>query len=48
MNQEADLIHECLRTPRAAAIAGILFSLIKDGPVFMVSSCAPERMVAVA
>jgi hypothetical protein len=28
MNQEADLIRARLKTPRAAAIAGILFSVL--------------------
>ena len=43
MKQEADLIRARLKTPRAAAIAGILFSVLLIAGTFIVPAFGPCR-----
>ena len=43
MNQELDLSRSRLTTPRAAAVAGILFSLLYITVIILVRSAVPEK-----
>jgi hypothetical protein len=46
MNHEADLIRRRLRTPRAAAIAGILFSLLLMASMLLIRTSIPVDPLA--
>src|SRR5215467_12749989 len=46
MNHEADLIRQGLRTPRAAAIAGILFSLLLMASMLLIKTSIPSDPLA--
>ena len=46
MNHEADLIRQRLRTPRAAAIAGILFSLLLMASMLLIRTSIPVDPLA--
>ena len=46
MNHEADLIRQRLRTPRAAAIAGILFSLLLMASMLLIRTSIPSDPLA--
>src|SRR5215472_7340684 len=46
MNHEADLIRQGLRTPRAAAIAGILFSLLLMASMLLIRTSIPSDPLA--
>ena len=46
MNHEADLIRRGMRTPRAAAIAGILFSLLLMGSMLLIRTSIPADPLA--
>ena len=46
MNSEADLIRWGLRTPRAAAIAGILFSLLLTASMLLIRTSIPADPLA--
>ena len=48
MSQETELIHQRLRTPRAAAVAGILFSLLLITSLLMIWSTVPANPLAPA
>ncbi len=48
MNHEADLIRQGLRTPRAAAIAGILFSLLLIASMLLIKTSIPSDPLAAA
>jgi hypothetical protein len=48
MNQEADLIRQRLTTPRAAAIAGIIFSLLLMASMFLIRTSIPADPLAAA
>jgi hypothetical protein len=48
MNYETDLIHRGLTTPRAAAIAGIVFSLLLMTSMFLIRSSIPANPLAAA
>ena len=43
MKQEVNLIRARLKTPRAAALAGILFSVFPDCGPFAVTAFGPSR-----
>jgi hypothetical protein len=43
MNQEPDLIRRRMRTPRAAAIAGIVFSLLFITSLLLADSLRNQR-----
>jgi len=46
MNHEADSIHQSLGTPRAAAIAGIVFSLLLMTSMFLIRTSIPADPLA--
>ena len=46
MNQKADSIRQGLKTPRAAAIAGILFSLLLTGSMLLIRTSIPKDPLA--
>ena len=46
MNSEADLIRGRFRTPRAAAVAGILFSLLLTASMFLIRTSIPADPLA--
>jgi hypothetical protein len=48
MNHEADLIRQRMRTPRAAAIAGILFSLLLMASMLLIKTSIPADPLAAA
>src|SRR6516165_11409439 len=48
MNQEADLIRERMKTPRAAAVAGILFSLLLMASFLLVRLSVPANPLSEA
>ena len=48
MNQEADLIRQRLTTPRAAAIAGIIFSVLLIVSMLLIRTSIPENPLAAA
>ena len=48
MNQEADLIHERMKTPRAAAVAGIIFSLFLMTSFSLIRISIPANPVSEA
>ena len=48
MNQEADLIRERMKTPRAAAVAGILFSLLLMASFLLVRLSVPPNPLSEA
>ena len=48
MNHEADLIRQGIRTPRAAAIAGILFSLLLMASMLLIKTSIPADPLAAA
>jgi hypothetical protein len=48
MNHEADLIRHGVRTPRAAAIAGILFSLLLIGSMLLIKTSIPADPLTAA
>lgn len=46
MNHEADMIRQRMRTPRAAAIAGIVFSLLLMASMFLIRTSIPANPLA--
>lgn len=48
MNSEVDMIGEGLRTPRAAAVAGIVFSLLLTASMLLIQTSIPSDPLAVA
>ena len=46
MNHEAERLRQGLRTPRAAAIAGILFSVLLMASMFLIRTCIPDDPLA--
>jgi hypothetical protein len=48
MNHEADSIRQGLRTPRAAAFAGIIFSVLLMSSMFLIRTSIPDDPLAAA